>query len=106
MSLIRPFQAVTLKITKKINGRAANIEDVLRSRQLAVDTGGVRRQVYADAFEMNSFQKMFDGDLPCLCPVVSAQNKHLMKVFGEMLAHSIVLKKQGFHTCPDVATGR
>ena len=77
---------------------AKPIQMVLRN-QPAIDTGGVRRQVFTDVYGMfasNSPFQMFEGEPSSLRPLVSAENKQLMKVLGTMLAHSIVLDEIGF----------
>lgn len=67
----------------------------------AIDTGGVRRQVFSDVFELfadNKHAKLFEGPPNFLRPVCSAESRSsgLLKVLGTMIAHSIAQDGQGF----------
>ena len=69
--------------------------------QPAVDTGGVRRQVYSRVFQNfanNETVCLFDGPLHNLRPTCSAEARSsgLFKILGSMIAHSICQDKIGF----------
>ncbi len=72
---------------------------VILTGQPALDTGGVRRQVYSEVFDnfaSNKFQQVFEGPPRHLRPIVSSENKPTMKVLGTMVAHSIIQEGVGF----------
>lgn len=69
--------------------------------QPALDTGGVRSQVYSSvygAFLSNKYVKLFDGPLHCRRPLCTAESRSsgLFKVLGTMVAHSISQDGIGF----------
>ncbi len=69
--------------------------------QPAIDTGGVRRQVYTtvyDDFAFNKTVQLFEGPENSLRPIVSAEVKSfgLLKIIGSMIAHSICQDGIGF----------
>ena len=74
--------------------------------QPAVDTGGVRRQLYTTVFHefvSNRYLKLFDGPDHHLRPVCSAEvrSSSLLKVLGGMVGHSICQDGVGFlHLSP------
>lgn len=60
----------------------------------AIDTGGVRRQIYTQVytdFAENKYVELFDGPMNCLRPLCTAvaRSSGLLKILGKMLAHSI-----------------
>ena len=72
--------------------------------QPAVDTGGVRRQVYSRVFQNfanNETVCLFDGPLHNLRPTCSAEARSsgLFKILGSMIAHSICQDKLAFRIC-------
>ncbi len=69
--------------------------------QPAIDTGGVRRQIYTTVlhdFASNQHVKLFDGPDHHLRPVCSAEARSsgLLKVLGGIVAHSIFQDGVGF----------
>ncbi|XP_019858212.1 PREDICTED: uncharacterized protein LOC109586463 [Amphimedon queenslandica] len=69
--------------------------------QPAIDTGGVRRQIYTSVFESfasNKYIHLFDGPLNYLRPSCSAEAKlsGLLKVLGSMISHSFCQDGLGF----------
>ena len=70
--------------------------------QLAIDTGGVMRQVFTDVFSQLSENKggltLFKGQAKNLVPVFS--NLHVLtgiyEILGKMIAHSIIQNGPGF----------
>lgn len=69
--------------------------------QPAVDTGGVRRQMYTHAFmdfARNKFFKLFEGPANYLRPRCTAEvrSSGLLKILGTMIAHSICQDGIGF----------
>ena len=69
--------------------------------QPAIDTGGVRRQIYDTIFNEfvnNTHVKLFDGPPHCCRPVCTAEARScgLFKVLGLMVAHSIAQDGVGF----------
>lgn len=70
-------------------------------RQPAVDTGGVRRQVYTSVFQElsdNKHVKLFDGPLNYLRPRHSAEARSsgLFRMLGTMVGHAILQDGIGF----------
>ena len=64
------------------------------NRQPAVDTGGVRRQVYSTIFEdfaTNKYIRLFHGPMNHIRPAATAEARSsgLLKVLGSMISHSI-----------------
>ena len=75
---------------------------VVRTDQPAVDTGGVRRQVFSDVFQQfaeNKHVQLFDGPRHSLRPRYTAESRSsgLFKTFGQMIAHAIAQDGVG---CP------
>lgn len=74
--------------------------------QPAIDTGGVRRQIYTTVlhqFASNKYIKLFDGPDHHLRPMCSAEARSsgLLKVLGGIVAHSICQDGVGFpHLSP------
>ena len=71
------------------------------NNQPAIDTGGVRRQVYTQVyteFSNNKHIKLFDGPDNYLRPACTAEARSsgLMKILGSMIAHSIYQDGIGF----------
>ena len=71
------------------------------NRQPAVDTGGVRRQVYSTIFEdfaTNKYIRLFDGPMNHIRPAATAEARSsgLLKVLGSMISHSISQDGIGF----------
>ena len=69
--------------------------------QPAIDTGGVRRQVYNTIygdFLANKHIKLFEGALHSRCPLCTAESRlsGLFRVIGTMVAHSIAQDGVGF----------
>ena len=69
--------------------------------QPAIDTGGVRRQVYTTAFNAfanNERIRLFEGPINQLRPVCTAEARSsgLLKLLGSMIAHSICQDGVGF----------
>ena len=69
--------------------------------QHAIDTGGVRRQVYTQVFQDfadNKVVELFEGSDNHLRPVVSAVSRSsgLLHILGKMIAHSICQEGIGF----------
>ena len=74
---------------------------VTLDNQPALDTGGVRRQVYTTALEefaRNKWIKLFDGPENYLRPACTAEvrSSGLLKVLGTIIAHSIGQDAIGF----------
>ena len=70
-------------------------------KQPAIDTGGVRRQVYDNVFNdfvSNTHIKLFDGPSNSCRPLCTAESRScgLFKVLGSMVAHSIAQDGIGF----------
>lgn len=66
--------------------------------QPAIDTGGVRRQVYTTLYQdfaFNQTVKLFDGPINHLRPFVKSFG--ILKILGTMIAHSIFQDGIGFH---------
>lgn len=69
--------------------------------QPAIDTGGVRRQVYTSVFTQfatNEHFRLFDGPNNCLRPACTAdaRSSGLLKILGSMVAHSVCQDGVGF----------
>ena len=69
--------------------------------QPALDTGGVRRQVYTSVYSdflSNEYSQLFDGPLHHCCPLRTSESRSsgLFKVMGTMVAHSIAQDGIGF----------
>ena len=69
--------------------------------QPAVDTGGVRRQVFAKVLKSVAFSdrlQLFEGPPDRRRPVfrISNLSAGMMKLLGKIVGHSIVLDHQGF----------
>lgn len=69
--------------------------------QPAVDTGGVRRQVYTSVycdFAFNKYIRLFDGPANQLRPACTAEARSsgLLKVLGSMISHSVCQDGIGF----------
>lgn len=67
---------------------------IVLDNQPAIDTGGIRRQVYTQVFQEfadNKHMRMFEGPLHHLRPVFSAEARPsgLFTVLGTMIAYSI-----------------
>ena len=67
----------------------------------ALDTGGVRRQVFSDVYKLfteNKHAKLFEGPPHFLRPICSAESRSsgLLKVLGTMIAHTITQDGLGF----------
>ena len=78
-----------------------NAIKVVIDDQPAIDTGGVRRQVYTNLFEIfseNKHVKLFEGPERYLRPIFSAETRSsgLLSVLGSMIAHSIAQDGIGF----------
>ena len=96
---------------------AMNCQTKVRIRldnQSAIDTGGVRRQVYSTIFEQfasNRYIHIFDGPTNYLRPACTAEVRScgLLKVLGTMIAHSFCQDGLGFPylspTCYSYITG-
>ena len=74
---------------------------VFLSGQPAVDTGGVRRQVFSHIFERLAFSdrlSLFDGPPDRRRPAyrISSLSAGVMRLVGRMLGHSIILDQVGF----------
>ena len=86
--------------------KAGNIEFCRPSRILldnspAIDTGGVRRQVFNDVFQAfadNKHITLFEGPPRYLRPInsIEIQSTGIMKVLGQMISHSIGQDGVGF----------
>ena len=83
--------------------------------QPAIDTGGVRRQVYSQVFERVAFSDrlcLFDGPLDRRRPAfrISSLSAGVMRLVGRMIGHSILLDRLGFPylspVCYNVMVGR
>lgn len=69
--------------------------------EIAIDTGGVRRQVYTQVFAefaQNKHIDLFDGTENFLRPAVSAvaRSSGLLKILGRMISHSVFQDGIGF----------
>ena len=69
--------------------------------QPAIDTGGVRRQVYNTVYSdflANKYIKLFKGALHCCHPLCTAESRSsgLFKIIGTTVAHSIAQDGVGF----------
>ena len=67
----------------------------------ALDTGGVRREVFTEVFAVFAENKrltLFQGPPTYLRPVnsIEALSSGIMKVLGQMIAHSIAMDGNGF----------
>jgi len=68
----------------------------------AIDTGGVLRQAYEDAFlalaKGDAGLKMFQGPFECLVPIYRSDNvlNGVFEVLGKMVAHSMIQGGPGF----------
>ena len=67
----------------------------------AIDTGGVRRQVFSEVFETVSFSDrlcLFDGPPDRRRPAfrISSLSAGMMRLLGRIIGHSIILDCQGF----------
>ena len=74
---------------------------VILDEQPAIDTGGVRRQVFSDVFALfasNKHFRLFEGHPCSLRPVHSAdvRSSGMLKVLGTMIAHSVAMDGVGF----------
>ena len=74
---------------------------IVLSNSPAVDTGGIRRQIYTQVyadFSTNRHIKLFDGPPGYLRPACTAivRSSGLLKLLGKMLAHSIYQDGIGF----------
>ena len=74
---------------------------VILDEQPAIDTGGVRRQVFSDVFALfatNKHFRLFEGQPCSVWPVHSAdvRSSGMLKVFGTMIAHSVAMDGVGF----------
>lgn len=74
---------------------------VVLNDQPAVDTGGVRRQVFTDVFQQfaeNKHAQLFDGPPNSLRPRYTAESRSsgLFKVLGRMVSHAIAQDGVGF----------
>ena len=81
-----------------------NVEKPVRvtlDEQPAIDTGGVRRQVFSDVFALfatNKQFRLFEGQPCSVRPVHSAdvRSSGMLKVLGTMIAHSVAMDGVGF----------
>ena len=69
--------------------------------EVAIDTGGVRRQIYTQVyaeFAQNKHIQLFDGGDNHLRPAISAvaRSSGMLKILGKMLSHSIFQDGIGF----------
>lgn len=76
-------------------------ERVTMKDQPAVDTGGVRRQMFSVVFETLAYSenfRMFEGLPDHLRPAfrISNLSSEMFKILGQMIAHSLILDGQGF----------
>lgn len=74
---------------------------IVLAGRLAVDTGGIRRQVYTQVyseFAQNKHIHLFDGPTNLLRPAISAiaRSSGILKILGKMLSHSIYQDGIGF----------
>ena len=74
---------------------------VILEQQPAIDTGGVRRQVFSDVFALfatNKHFRLFEGQPCSVRPVHSAdvRSSGMLKVLGTMIAHSVAMDGVGF----------
>ena len=91
--MIVVYKARQLDVSKQVR--------ICVQNQPAVDTGGVRRQVYSlvyDEFLLNKHLTLFDGPSQSCRPVCTAESRSsgLFKVLGKMVGHSIVQEGIGF----------
>ena len=70
----------------------------------ALDTGGVRRQVYNDVLNdiaSNKHARVFEGPPRRLRPIVSPENKPTLRLLGTIIGHGIRLEGLRFsHLSP------
>ncbi len=77
--------------------------------QPAVDTGGVRRQLFTDTFRLVATSSricLMEGELPAVHFRYSVQNvmSGLAEILGKMIAHAIVLEESEFRTSLQLCT--
>ncbi len=80
---------------------------VIFDGQPAIDTGGVRRQLFTDVYKEfvdNAHVRLFAGPRNALRPIysVEARSSGLFKVLGKMIGHSIQQEGIGFPYLSDV----
>ena len=66
--------------------------------ELVIDAGGVSAQFFAEVYKSlaEGKKKVFEGDLDFIRPVFNLSFAGMLRVFGIMVAHSIVVQKIGF----------
>ena len=74
---------------------------IVLSHQPAIDTGGVRRQVFTDVFQQfaeNRHSKLFDGQPHSIRPRYTAESRSpgLFKALGRMIVHAVAQDGVGF----------
>ena len=73
---------------------------IILGRQPAIDIGGVRRTFFSVVYEKVAagYLNMFEGPCTRLRPVfrMSVLNSGILKIFGQMVSHSLVMDGVGF----------